>query len=109
VLKYADVAHYDGFARLNSNDLSRIDAHIRATDDDRLYIGQCAWKRGHQHTRSGCWAAKSLLRSNIESKVLILILTSSATKAAKSSGPILAIATLFSMIGVLYPHSSCSI
>jgi hypothetical protein len=52
----ADVTQHHGLARFGSKDVSRIDAHIRAADDDRSYVGHRSRKRGHQ-----C-AARRLLR-----------------------------------------------
>ena len=37
-----DVTDHDRLARLDSKCVSRIDAQIRATDDNRLYTGQCS-------------------------------------------------------------------
>jgi hypothetical protein len=44
----ANVSHYDGLTGLDSKHLSRINAHIGATDDDCFQGLQRLWKRGHR-------------------------------------------------------------
>jgi hypothetical protein len=44
----ADITDHDGLSRLNSEYVSRVYAHIRATDDDGLYAWQRTWKRRHK-------------------------------------------------------------
>jgi hypothetical protein len=44
----ADVSHYDGLTRLDSKHLTRINAHIGATDDDCFQSLQGSWKRRHR-------------------------------------------------------------
>jgi hypothetical protein len=44
----ADVSHYDGLTGFDSKHLSRINAHIGATDDDCLQSFQRLWKRRHR-------------------------------------------------------------
>jgi hypothetical protein len=44
----ADVSHDDGLTGLDSKHLSRINAHIGATDDDCFQSLQGLWKRRHR-------------------------------------------------------------
>jgi hypothetical protein len=69
-----DVTDHDGLARFDSKYMSRIDTHISATDDQGLYVWQGPRKRGINAPAADCRAAKSLLRSNMLSRLLMLIL-----------------------------------
>src|SRR5208282_367010 len=57
----ADVAQHDGLARFNSQDMSRIHAHISATADERLYFGHRPRKRGHECARGRLPSSKVLV------------------------------------------------
>jgi hypothetical protein len=49
----ADVADHYRLARCYSKYVSRIDAHVCATDDECLYIRHRPWKRRHQRSGGG--------------------------------------------------------
>ena len=69
----ADVAHHDGFARFNSEYMSRVHTHVGATNDDRSYIRERLRKRGHELARSRRASSKVFVTSSMESRLLMAI------------------------------------